>query len=83
MTKLKSFSPDGLAQDAERSGFFQCPQCGLIWFGKPDMEECPDGHGRLARVVLLCRVCDVPVPAEKLIEHLSGQAHAEWTKKLF
>jgi hypothetical protein len=28
------------------------------------------------RVVLLCRVCDIIVPAEKLLAHLSTQIHA-------
>ena len=77
MATLKSFSPDHLVKDAERSGFFRCRKCGLIWFGRPDIEECPDGpHGKPVRVVLLCRVCDAVVPAEQLVAHLSGQTHA-------
>jgi hypothetical protein len=32
------------------------------------------------RVVLLCRVCDAVVPAEKLLAHLSGQIHAMGTE---
>lgn len=54
---LKSFSPEHLVQVAERSGFFQCQHCGLIWFGGPDVEQCPDGPhgGSLAAVLRLVR----------------------------
>jgi len=34
MTKLKSFAPGHLVPDAEASGFYQCRDCGMIWFGR-------------------------------------------------
>jgi hypothetical protein len=47
MTSLKTFSPAHLTEDAKQSGFFQWPTCGLIWFGRPDIAQCPQGsHGR-------------------------------------
>lgn len=74
---LKSFSPDHLIKDAQTSGFFQCQECGLIWFGRPDIESCPDGpHGKPVHVVLLCRVCDAAVPVGQLEAHLAGETHA-------
>lgn len=76
MARLNSFCPNHLAAHAEESGFFQCPKCGLIWFGRPDIQRCPDGpHGLPVRVVVLCRVCDADVPADKLLKHLSGESH--------
>jgi len=77
MSKLKSFSPNHLTGDAEHSGFFQCPKCGLIWFGRADIEKCPEDrrHGAPLHVVLYCRVCDAVVSAERLSEHLSGSEH--------
>lgn len=73
---LKSFSPEHLTEAAQRSGFFQCQKCGLIWFGRPDIERCPQGpHGTPVRVVLLCRVCDATVSAEELAAHVSDWGH--------
>jgi hypothetical protein len=73
---LKSFSPDHSTEDAKRSGFFQCPQCGLVWFGRPDIEQCPEGpHGQPVHVVVLCRICDTAVPIERFAEHLVNGKH--------
>jgi hypothetical protein len=81
MSNLRSFSPEHLAEEAEHSGFFQCPQCGLIWFGRTDIENCPEGpHGKPVHIALLCRVCDIVVPVEKLAEHLAGLVHASSVK---
>lgn len=76
MAKLKSFSPDHLKEDAERSGLFQCPKCGLIWFGRPDIQSCPD-HIRVkpVHVALLCRTCDSAVSIGGLARHLSSEIH--------
>ncbi len=74
---LQSFSPRHLVEKAKRSGFFQCRQCGLIWFGKPEAgDRCPEGpHGKPVHVALLCRACDAIVPAEQLVDHLSSHEH--------
>lgn len=78
---LKTFAPEHLTEQAQRSGFLQCPQCGLIWFGRQDIEQCPQApHGKPVRVAVLCRACDAVVPAEKLAEHLTGEIHAMCAK---
>jgi len=78
---LESFAPDHLKADAQRSGFFQCQQCGLVWFGRQDIESCPQGpHGAPVRVVLLCRTCDALVPAYQLVEHLCAELHVKHAK---
>ena len=75
---LESFAPDHLRAVAQRSGFLQCPQCGLVWFGKDDVEACPGGpHGKPVRVVLLCRVCDDVVTVQNLTAHLTGKIHLQ------
>jgi hypothetical protein len=76
MTNLKVFSPEHLIRDAEESGFFQCQECGLVWFGRADIEECPSGlqHGMPVHVVVLCRRCDKVVPIEDFENHL-GRKH--------
>jgi len=74
---LKSFSPEHLAKDAERSGFLHCPKCGLIWFGKPDIPQCPQGpHGQPVQVAVLCRTCDTVVPLERFAAHLANRNHS-------
>ena len=78
MAKLNSFAPDHLKKAAEHSGLFQCRTCGLIWFGRLDIHECPDGpHGKPVRVVLLCRTCDAVVPIDELADHLAGEWHVK------
>ena len=70
MAKLKTFSPEHLAEEAEQSGFFQCKRCGLVWFGRGDIAQCPEGrHGRPVHVVVLCRTCDV-VSLSKILQHI-------------
>ena len=76
MTSLKTFSPAHLTEDAKRSGFFQCPTCGLIWFGRPDIDQCPQGsHGRPVHVAVLCRTCDVVVRVERFAAHIADRTH--------
>lgn len=78
MASLKSFSPEHRIQDAQRSGFLQCSKCGLVWFGRPDITTCPEtsSHGEPVRVVIVCRECDVPVPAKDFGPHLASRGHA-------
>jgi hypothetical protein len=81
MVALESFSPQHLIRDAKESGFFQCPKCGLIWFGREDVQECPQGsHGRPVRVVILCRVCDATVSLHRFVHHLSSESHASCSR---
>ncbi len=76
MILLESYAPEHLTQAAERSGFFQCKKCGLVWFGRTDIAQCPEGpHGKPVHVAILCRTCDVAVPIERFAEHLAGQTH--------
>jgi len=76
MATLKSFAPKHLIPDAEESGFLQCPECRLIWFGRPDIAACPQApHGRPVHVAILCRVCDVVVPMEHMAAHLTSADH--------
>jgi hypothetical protein len=78
MMALKSFSPEHLVKDAERSGLFQCRQCGLVWFGKPEVTTCPDGpHGTPVHVVLYCRPCDAVVPIADYPAHVSDPRHVQ------
>lgn len=79
---LDLFAPDHLKPDASRSGFFQCRTCGLVWFGRPDIEECPHGpHGAPVRIALLCRTCDAIVSSDQLVEHLCADSHTQHAKK--
>lgn len=76
MAHLRSFSPEHLSERARESGFFQCPRCGLIWFGRDDIQECPQGpHGRPVHVAILCRTCDEVVPIEHFQTHLGMRQH--------
>lgn len=76
MGQLQWFSPPHLVETAKQSGLFQCRKCGLVWFGYPDIDTCPQGpHGRPVHVALLCRVCDAMVPIEHLAEHLADGDH--------
>ncbi len=73
---LMSFSPKHLGTDAKRSGLFQCRQCGLVWFGKPDATTCPEGpHGSPVHVALICRSCDAVVAIADIAAHLSNETH--------
>jgi hypothetical protein len=75
ITSLKTLVPEHLTEEAEQSGFFQCPTCGLIWFGRPEIAQCPEGpHGRPVHVVL-CRTCDDTVPIERFAAHLANRDH--------
>ena len=38
MAILQTFSPKHLADEARKSGFFQCRKCGLAWFGREDYD---------------------------------------------
>lgn len=76
--ELDCFAPDHLKEAAKNSGFFQCPACGLVWFGKPNATICLAGtssHGRPVHVALLCRTCDCEVPVEHFAAHLSSRVH--------
>jgi hypothetical protein len=76
MTNLESFSPDYLTEQAKQSGFFQCPKCGLVWFGRLDSTCCPGGmHGKPVHVAVLCRICDKFIPIERLAAHLASLEH--------
>ena len=76
MPNLKSFSPEHLKEKAKQSGFFQCPTCGLVWFGRADIEECPQAHhGRPVHVAILCRICDEVIPLELFAFHLVNTKH--------
>ena len=76
MADLKSFSPEHLTEDARQSGFFQCLKCGLVWFGRADIAQCPQGpHGRPVHVAVLCRICDLAVPVGRFAEHLASREH--------
>jgi len=76
MDQRESFSPQRLLREAKRSGFFQCPKCGLVWFGLPEAAECPEpSHGRAVHVVIVCRTCDEAVPIEDFVTHLTDGSH--------
>jgi hypothetical protein len=77
MGTLKSLCPNHLTKDAERSGFFQCPDCGLIWFGRPEIAFCPGNHNsQPVHVAVLCRECDKAIPIEHFSEHLESRKHS-------
>ena len=77
MSKLKTFTPEHLIEDAKKSGFFQCPNCGLVWFGHPDYEYCPEtsAHGKPLHVAVLDRICDSVIPIQQLANHLVDTKH--------
>lgn len=78
MANLKSFSPEHLRNDAEQSGFYQCTKCGLIWFGRDDIAQCPQGpHGAPVHVSVLCRTCDAVIPIGAFATHLASGDHAD------
>lgn len=73
---MEVFSPEHLAVEARNSGFFQCPTCGLIWFGMADHELCPEGpHGEPVHVAVLCRICDSVIPIQLFAKHLVDVRH--------
>lgn len=60
------------------SGFFQCRTCGLLWFGRYNFEQCPEGpHGKPVQVALLCRECDNFVTIDRLAQHLATVKHEQ------
>lgn len=82
MPSLRSFSPEPLKEAAKKSGFFQCQKCGLVWFGKPEIAQCPEGpHGPPVHIALLCRYCDWEVPIDRLAEHLTDPEHLDCVKQ--
>jgi hypothetical protein len=73
---LQTFAPEYRHADAQRSGFLQCPECGLVWFGMPGIEGCPGEHScQPVRVAVLCRKCDFAIPIERMVEHLTSDLH--------
>jgi hypothetical protein len=82
MATLKSFSPEYLFHDAEQSGFFQCRECGLIWFGRNDIADCPNGRGQPVHVAVLCRTCDAVIPIWKFAAHLGSEDHIKSSDNL-
>jgi rubredoxin len=78
---LDSFSPEHLADEAKKSGFFHCRKCGLVWFGPPrgwpNTPRCPEGphHGKPVHVSVYCTVCDEPISIERFAEHLTSENH--------
>lgn len=76
MKHLKAFASDDFKKEAMESGFFQCPTCGIVWFGKPDVQECPVApHGKPVQVAVLCRKCDLFVPISHFAQHLTETKH--------
>jgi uncharacterized protein YodC (DUF2158 family) len=71
MAKLKSFAPEHLVPDAQASGFYQCRDCGMVWFGRDADERCPNGHGLPVHVVVLCRTCDFAIPLDRMAQHIA------------
>ena len=80
MATSKIFGPEHLVREALESGFFQCPKCGPVWFGRADIAQCPDGHAKAVHVAVLCRECDVCVPIQHLAAHLAGEGHKVSTR---
>lgn len=74
MPELKTFAPFDLITEAAESGFFHCRQCGLVWFGRPDLADtCPAGdHGLPVRVAVLCRVDDMSIRVSELRRHVAA-----------
>ncbi len=75
MVALKSFAPTHLVEDAQESGFFQCPTCGMVWFGRNDIRRCPEGHGHPVHVAVLCRTCDIALTVDQIAAHLNSKDH--------
>ena len=71
MAKLKSFAPENLVPHAKASGFYQCRDCGMVWFGRNAEERCPNGHGLPVHVVVLCRTCDLAIPLDRMAHHIA------------
>lgn len=57
------------------SGFYQCPTCALIWFGRDDIRQCPNGHGGRRHTEILCRTCDDFIPVSRFASHLTSADH--------
>jgi len=75
-SKLETFGPAHLREEAEQSGFFHCRECGMFWFGRPESSTCPEAqHGRPVQVALVCRTCDIAIPLADLAEHLTDRDH--------
>jgi hypothetical protein len=76
MTHSESFAPENLKEEAAKSGFFQCPTCGLVWFGLPEINCCPGDHPtEPVHVAVLCRFCDITVPIVLFADHLATMKH--------
>ncbi len=77
MANLGTISFNSIRNEAEKqSGFFQCPTCGLLWFGRYNSEECPEGpHGKPVQVAMMCRECDSFITIDHLAEHLASVKH--------
>lgn len=76
MESRESFCPEHLREKAKESGFFQCPKCGLVWFGRPDYDFCPQAdHGKPVHVAVLCRICDEVIPLHLFAYHLVNVKH--------
>ena len=71
MGELQTFAPGYLIEQAKMNGFFQCPDCGLVWFGKPESEVCPDDayHGEPVHVAVLDRNHDGLISADLIIQY--------------
>lgn len=63
------------------SGFYQCPTCALIWFGRDDINQCPEGHGGRRHVEVLCRTCDEFIPVSPFASHLTSAYHMTSTER--
>jgi hypothetical protein len=57
------------------SGFYQCPTCALIWFGRDAIVLCPNGHGGRRHIEILCRTCDAFIPVSLFASHLTSADH--------
>jgi hypothetical protein len=77
MTNFETFAPTHLSEGARGSGFFQCKECGLIWFAGIEQAWCPvaTAHGKPVHVAVLCRACDEMVSIEQIANHLSSESH--------
>ena len=62
-------------RELQESGFYQCPTCALIWFGKDDIRQCPNGHGGRRHVEVLCRTRDDFIPVSRFASHLTSADH--------
>lgn len=72
----EAFAPERLTEKAKQCGFFLCPTCGLVWFGRADCDYCPEGpHAEPVHVAVLCRLCDEVIPIHLFADHLVDVRH--------